>query len=184
MKQALVVVDVQNDYFEGGKLPLVGMDEAAANARTLLDAFRAANAPLFHVQHLSVRPGAGFFVPGTEGCEIHPGVAPAPGEPVVQKNFPNAFRQTGLNEGLSAAGVDAVVICGAMSHMCVDSTARAAFDLGYACTVIADACATRDLTFGDRQVAAADVHAAFMAALSAPFAAIEATAGFLARAVF
>ena len=170
MTQGLIIVDVQNDYFTGGSMELVAMDDAAANCRALLEGFRDRGAPLFHVQHLANREGATFFVPGTPGADIHDSVTPAVGETVIVKHFPNAFRETGLHETLQQAGIDELVICGAMSHMCIDTTVRAAFDLGYRCRVAADACATRDLEFDGRRVAAADVHAAYMGALSAPFA--------------
>lgn len=173
MTQALLIVDVQNDYFTGGAMPLAGMDDAAGKVRALLERFRQAGAPVYHVQHVATRPGATFFVPDTEGCEIHAAASPREGEPVVVKHFPSAFRDTDLDERLRDDGIDKLVICGAMTHMCIDTTTRAAFDLGYGCTVAADACATRDLEFGGRQVAAADVQSAFMAALSMPFAAVK-----------
>jgi nicotinamidase-related amidase len=172
MTTALVLVDIQNDYFPGGKMSLENMDAAAANAARLLAAFRERRLPIVHVRHLSVRPGATFFVPGTAGAEIHPAVAPRPGEAVVEKNFPNAFRATDLDQRLRAAGADHVVIAGAMSHMCIDATTRAAFDHGFKCTVAEDACATRALEFGGRTLPARDVHAAFMAALAVPYAKI------------
>ena len=175
MTTALVLVDIQNDYFPGGKMSLESMDAAAANAARLLAAFREQRLPIVHVRHLSVRPGATFFVPGTDGAEIHAAVAPRAGEAVVAKNFPNAFRATDLEPRLRAAGVDHVVIAGAMSHMCVDATTRAAFDHGFKCTVAEDACATRDLEFGGRTLPARDVHAAFMAALAVPYAKIART---------
>jgi len=170
MTQGLIIVDVQNDYFSGGSMELVAMDEAAAQCRMLLDAFRGDAAPLFHIRHLATREGATFFVPGTRGAEIHDSMTPAAGETVIDKHFPSAFRDTGLHQTLQQAGIDELVICGAMSHMCIDTTVRAAFDLGYRCRVAADACATRDLEFGGRRVVAADVHAAYMGALAAPFA--------------
>ena len=172
MTTALVLVDIQNDYFPGGKMSLENMDAAAANAARLLAAFRERRLPIVHVRHLSVRPGATFFVPGTAGAEIHPAVAPRAGETVVEKNFPNAFRATDLEPRLRAAGADHVVIAGAMSHMCIDATTRAAFDHGFKCTVAEDACATRALEFGGRTLPARDVHAAFMAALAVPYAKI------------
>jgi len=179
MTQGLIIVDVQNDYFAGGSMELVEMDDAAANCRLLLDSFRGNSAPLFHIQHLATREGATFFVPGTAGAEIHQSMAPAADETVVVKHFPSAFRDTGLHQTLQKAGIDELVICGAMSHMCIDTTVRAAFDLGYRCRVAADACATRDLEFGGRRVAAADVHAAFMGALAAPFAQVLTSAQIL-----
>ena len=166
MSSAFVLVDIQNDYFSGGKMELVEMERAAAEAAKLLAAHRDAGSGIYFVQHLSVQPGAPFFVPGTEGVEIHASIAPRPGESVTQKNFPNSFRETDLADRLRADGVDDLVICGAMSHMCIDATTRAAFDLGFTCQVAADACATRDLVFEDRKIPAAEVHAAFMAALS------------------
>jgi nicotinamidase-related amidase len=180
MTTALLLVDIQNDYFAGGSMALERMDAAAANAARLLAAFRERALPVVHVRHLSVRPGATFFVPGTPGAEIHPSVAPRAGEPLVEKNFPNGFRGTDLGERLRAANADSVVIAGAMSHMCIDATTRAAFDHGFRCTVAEDACATRALEFRGRAIPAADVHAAFMAALAAPYAKITSTDAYLA----
>lgn len=153
-------------------MELVSMDSAADTAARVLAEHREAGKPVYHVQHLSVRPGATFFVPGTEGAETHASVAPAEAEAVIQKNFPNSFRDTGLLERLRGDAIEHLVICGAMSHMCIDATTRAAFDYGFSCTVVSDACATRDLEFAGRPVAAADVHAAFMAALAVPYAAV------------
>ncbi|MFO1362252.1 MAG: cysteine hydrolase family protein [Burkholderiales bacterium] len=180
MTTALVLVDIQNDYFPDGNMALEGMDVAAENAARLLAAFRGRGAPVLHVRHLSVRPGATFFVPGTPGADLHASVRPAAGEPVVEKNFPNGFRGTDLLERLRAAGADALVIAGAMSHMCIDATTRAAFDLGFRCSVAADACATRALEYAGRTIPARDVHAAFMAALAVPYARIASSADILA----
>ena len=179
MTQALIIIDVQNDYFNGGAMELVGMEAAAENCARLLQAFRHQDQSVYHIQHLSLREGAGFFIPGTPGCKIHPSVQPEGVEAVITKHFPNAFRDTSLEDMLRSAGISELVLCGAMSHMCIDTTTRAAFDLGFSCTLIDDACATRDLQFGERVVRAADVHAAFMAALSVPFAAVTHTRGFL-----
>jgi len=170
MKKGLILVDMQKDYFPGGAMELAGMDEAARNAARILDRFRKEKQPVFHVQHLSLQPGATFFLPNTKGAEIHDSVLPANSEIAVQKHFPNSFRETGLLDYLRKAEVKKVVICGAMSHMCIDATVRAAFDLGFSCTVIADACATRDVEFQGIKVEAAKVHAAFMAALAAVYA--------------
>jgi len=160
-------------------MELVGTEAAAANARRLLQRFRDDGAPIIHIQHLAARPGATFFLPGTPGAEIHETVAPIAGETVLTKHFPNSFRDTPLLATLQQDGVSDLVICGAMSHMCIDATIRAAFDLGFTCTVAEDACATRDLNFNGRNVKAADVHAAFMAALSVPYAKVTSTAEIL-----
>jgi nicotinamidase-related amidase len=179
VKTGLVLVDIQNDYFPGGSMELVAMQSAAEAAAGVLGSFRENGDPVYHIQHVSIRPGATFFIPGTEGMETHASVAPGDGEPVIQKNFPNSFRDTALLERLRGDAVEHLVICGAMSHMCIDATVRAAFDHGFSCTVVSDACATRDLQFEGRTIAAGDVHAAFMAALAVPYATI-ATAGELA----
>jgi nicotinamidase-related amidase len=170
MKQALLIVDIQNDYFPGGTMELEGSVAAGANAGILLSAFRQKGLPIVHVRHLSVRPGATFFVPGTPGAEIHASVAPLAGETIVEKNFPNSFRQTSLGELLQARQIGELVIAGMMTHMCIDATTRAAFDLGYKCRLAHDACATRALTFGGQTIPATQVHAAFVAALHGLFA--------------
>lgn len=180
MTTALLLIDIQNDYFPGGAMALVGQDAAAAQAARLLASFRAKALPVFHVQHLATKPGATFFVPGTTGAEIHASVAPASGETLVTKNFPSAFRGTTLHEALRAAKVDKLVVAGMMTHMCVDTTVRAAADLGYGCSLAADACATKDLAFGGEQVGAAQVQLAYLAALNGSFAAVRPTAELLA----
>jgi nicotinamidase-related amidase len=170
MTPALIIVDLQNDYFPDGKMALVGMEEAAPKAHHALELFRARNLPIFHIQHISNRAGATFFLPETRGVEIHERVAPQIGEPIIQKHFPNSFRETSLYEQLQRLNVEEVVICGAMTHMCIDTTVRAAFDLGYRCLVVSDACATRNLEFDGVAIGAPQVQAAFMAALASAFA--------------
>ncbi len=180
MTTGLLIVDVQNDYFRGGAMELVGMEQAALQCGKLLAAFRDEQLPVFHVQHLSTRPGAGFFVPDTAGCEIHESMLPRSGEAHITKHYPSAFRDTDLQQLLQMSDIDELVICGAMTHMCIDTTVRAAFDLGYQCQLAADACATRDLEFNGRTVSAADVQAGFMAALRVPFAQVSSTDAYLA----
>jgi nicotinamidase-related amidase len=175
MSMVLLLIDIQNDYFPGGRMTLEGSPEAAENAKRVLTRFREKNLPLVHIQHLSTRPGASFFIPETEGVEIHAAVSPSGDEWVVQKHFPNSFRETGLLGRLQQKGADHVVIAGMMTHMCVDATARAAFDLGFQCTVLHDACATRELFFEDVTVPARQVHAAFLAALGAVYAKVVGT---------
>ena len=173
MKPALIIIDIQNDYFPGGKMELEGSPAAGVQAARLLEAFRAQGLPLVHVQHVSNRPGASFFLPDTEGVHIHPSVAPSAMETVVQKNFPNSFRGTKLLEHLRGQGVDHLVIAGMMTHMCVDATTRAAFDLGFSCSLAHDACATRAVAFGEQRVPAAQVHAAFLGALNGLYAKVQ-----------
>lgn len=138
MQRALLLIDIQMDYFPGGRMEVAGAVEASRAARTLLDHFREKQLPAFHVQHIAARPGAAFLLPGTDGIAFHESVKPLPGETVVVKHFPNSFRETGLEEKLAAHGVKELVVCGMMSHMCVDSTVRSAYDRGFACTVAQD----------------------------------------------
>lgn len=178
-KRAIVVVDLQNEYLSSGKLPLAGIDDAVAQAARVIAAARAAGETLIHVAHENPAD-APVFAAGTPNVAIIPAVAPRDGETVLVKHRPNAFHGTDLAALLDAAGVEEVVVVGAMSHMCIDATGRAAADLGYAVTLVHDACATRDLAFQGRIVAAADVHAAFMAALAFAYGKAVATDDYLA----
>ena len=173
MTTALVLIDLQNDYFPGGAMELVGPDAAVENARTLLEEFRARGLPRFHIQHISKRAGATFFLPNTKGVEIHSAVAPAGGEPIVNKHFPSAFRETPLLENLRSAGASRVVFAGMMTHMCVDTTVRAAADLGFECLLAEDGCATKALQFSGNQVEAAQVQTAYLAGLNGAFAKVQ-----------
>jgi nicotinamidase-related amidase len=173
MKTALLIIDIQNDYFPGGKMELVGSIQAASATARLLAAFRKQSWSVYHVQHISLQPGATFFLPDTSGSEIHEAVRPLPAEPVITKHFPNSFRDTDLLRQLKADNIGSLLICGMMSHMCVDTSVRAAFDLGFSCILTHDACATRELAFNGITVPAAQVHASYMAALGAVFAQLK-----------
>ena len=165
MKTALLIIDIQNDYFPGGRMELEAPLPAAQQALRLLEFFRQQGWPTVHIQHISTRPGATFFLPDTGGLDFHPSIRPLPGEPVIVKHFPNSFRETGLLEHLQALNIESLVICGMMTHMCVDATTRAAADFGYPVRLAADACATRNLVYDGTQVPAQSVQAAFLAAL-------------------
>lgn len=180
-KQALLIIDIQNDYFPGGANPLTGSPEASLKAKQVLEFFRSQSLPVIHIQHLSPYPGATFFIPGTQGAEIHENVFPAAGETIIVKHYPNAFRETGLLDYLKAIGANDLILCGMMTHMCVDATVRAAKDLGHSCTVIGDACATKDLDIQGAQVAAREVHYAFLAALDNYYATVKTAEQYLAE---
>ena len=175
MSIALILIDIQNDYFPGGRMELVNSLEAAGAAARLLACFRKASWPVYHVQHISAQTTATFFLPGTPGIDIHQGVSPIEGETVITKHYPNSFRETDLLERLKADGIDQLLICGMMTSRCVDATVRAAFDLGFTCTVAKDACATRDLMLDGETVPARQVQIAFLSPLSAVYAKIRTT---------
>ena len=165
-KTALILIDIQNDYFKGGANPLTGGKEASLEAKRILQFFRETDQTVIHVQHFSVRPDATFFIPDTKGVEIHLNVQPRSGEMLIKKHFPNSFRETGLLEHLKSNSITNLVICGMMTHMCVDATIRAAKDFGFECTLISDACATKDLAINNLTIKSNDVHQSFLAALS------------------
>jgi len=173
---ALVVVDIQAFYFEGGRIPLVDPEAASANARRLVDRFRKAGRPVIHVQHLP----KGVDTPDPTGIDpqyrIHPDVLPREGEVVIGKHHANSFRDTELLATLRGLGVTRLVVCGMQTHMCVEATVRAAADLGFEVTVVRDACATRALSDDGVEVAAAQVHAAALAAMASSYATVVSTA--------
>jgi nicotinamidase-related amidase len=173
MKTALILIDIQNDYFPGGKNEMVKSQEAGQKAKEVLTHFRQKELPVIHIKHLSVRPGATFFIPGTEGAEIHADVTPIQTETVITKHFPNSFRETELHQHLLEQKTEHLVIAGMMSHMCVDSTARAAKDLGYQVTVVIDACASKNLTLQGKEIPAQEIHDSYMAGLKYFYADIK-----------
>ena len=175
MTCALLLIDIQNDYFSDGAMTLSGMEQAADNAARLLTRFRERGDAVYHVQHISTRPQAGFFLPDTPGIDIHPRVAPLNSESLTRKHFPNAFRATTLADTLRALPLEELVSVGAMSHRCIDASTRAAFDRGFKCAVVQDACATRDLAFNGETLKAREVHGAFMAALGSVYAHLTTT---------
>ncbi|MEZ9297297.1 cysteine hydrolase family protein [Vibrio splendidus] len=170
---ALLLIDFQNDYFpsyEGAKWALSETEKAAEKGAQLLSAFRDKQLPVVHVRHEFPTNDAPFFLPESNGAQIHSSVTPLEGEPVIVKHQINSFRDTELNKVLKEQGVENLIIVGAMSHMCIDAVTRAATDLGYECHVAHDACTTLDMEFNGVTVPATHVHAAFMAALSFGYA--------------
>lgn len=170
MTKALLVIDIQNDYFPGGKMELVGSSEAARNAARVQHQFREAGLPVIHVQHIALRPNATFFLPDTHGAEIHDAVFPVGDETIIVKHFPNAFRETNLREVLDHHEVTNLTVVGMMTHMCIDTTVRAASDFGFEVTLVGDACATKDLEFDGLTVQASNVQTSYLAALNGSFA--------------
>jgi nicotinamidase-related amidase len=166
---ALLIIDIQDFYFPGGKVPLVEPEAAAKNAGKVLAAFRAEGKPVVHVRH--------DFEPGGS---IHQSVAPIEGEKVFTKTEVSCFNGTKVLAHLKETGVEKLVIIGMQTHMCLEAATRAAYDHGFEVTVVGDACATRDLKYGDRTVPAADVHASTLATLNRTYAKVVDTEAFLA----
>jgi nicotinamidase-related amidase len=167
-ERALVIIDIQEFYFPGGDAELVNPGQAAENAGKLLEYFRENEEPVVHVRH-NYEPGG----------NIHVSVAPKKGEKIISKDYANSFRETDLLEFLRDNNMKELVIVGMQTHMCVEATTRAAADFGYICTVISDACATRDLKFGDKTIPWEDVHYSTLSTLNGGYAKIMNTEEFL-----
>jgi nicotinamidase-related amidase len=176
---ALVVIDIQQFYFEGGLVPLTGSLEAAAQARKVLEAFRARALPIFHVRHVPKSVAIVDGEPADAQYRIRPEVKPAAGEKVISKRFANSFRETDLLESLRRNGITRIVIVGMQTHMCVEAASRAATDLGFDVVVAHDACATRPLEFGGRTVPADMVHAGALAAINGTYGRVVSVAALL-----
>ena len=169
-ESTLVLIDCQNTYTRG-VMELEGVQAALDEVEALLDRARSAGIPIIHIQH-DDGPGSLYDIEGDSGA-IVPRVAPHNGEPVVVKNYPNSFVQTDFDDILKTANASNLLLTGFMTHMCVNSTARGAFNLGYSPTVVAAATATRALPgLGDATVPAAAVHTAGLAAIADLFAVV------------
>lgn len=179
MIKALIIIDIQNDYFENGKMELVGAEKASKNAKTILEFFRDKKLPIVHIQHIATSPAATFFLPNTEGVKINKNVEPKGDEKVIIKHYPNSFRETELLDYLKSMQISELVICGMMTHMCIDTTTRAAYDVGFKSIVIGDACATKDLELDGEKVNAKEVQIAYLSALDGTFAEIQKTNDFV-----
>lgn len=169
MKKALLIIDVQNDYFPDGRCPLYRAKEALQTIKGLLQAFRKQTNPVIYIQHISQNQ-SDFFIPNTKGVEIHQEIAPLDTDTVIVKHEPNSFYQTNLQEELIKQGVEELVVCGMMTHMCIDTTVRAAKDYAYKSILIADGCAAKDLLWEGTSITADIVQGVYMASLHQKFA--------------
>lgn len=157
--KALILIDIQEFYFPGGDAELVNPDTASARAAQILARFRESGDLVVHIKH-NYNPGG----------DIHHRVAPKGAEKVITKNYANSFRETELLQTLTRRGIENLVIVGMQTHMCVEATTRAAADLGFDCVVIEDACATKNLKYGDRIIHWEDVHYSTFATLQPSYA--------------
>jgi nicotinamidase-related amidase len=171
MKEALLIIDVQNDYFPGGSNELFHPLEAEKRIEELIAESRACGRPIIYIQHFNP-PDDTFFLEGTFGAEISGRIRPRPEDKVIIKRYPNSFLETELDAYLKSLQVDTLIVCGMMTHMCVDTTVRAAMDYGYQVKLVADGCATMDLELNGETIPAEMVHKSFIAALDGVFATI------------
>lgn len=181
MNTALLMLEFQNDYFPNGRIPLEKSLEACAKAETILHACRDKKLPVIHIQHISTQPDAAYFLPCTKGADFHASVQPNKNESIIKKHYPNSFKDTSLLNHLTKNKIDHLVICGMMTHASIDATVRAAYDLGFTCTVIHDACATRPLEFNHTAISAQHVHHVILAALQSSYASVMSSDDFLQK---
>lgn len=154
-------------------MELVGVNAAAEKAAQVLSKFRSDGQKPIFVQHIATNPQARFFQADSRGVKLHKSIEPKPSEKIIVKHHPNSFRDTSLLEYLRKHEISELVVCGMMTHMCVDTTVRAAAEFGFSCTVIGDACATLNLEHEGRVVDSQDVQSAFLAALDGSFAQVK-----------
>lgn len=167
-RTALLIVDIQDFYFPGGKVQLENPEMAGMNAGLLLDQFRKHGYPVYHIKHQ--------FDPGGE---IHSYVEPRPGEPVITKQQVNAFLDTDLLSLLRADSIEQLVICGMQTHMCVEAAVRAGHDFGFDCILVEDACTTRALQYQEYIIPARNVHFSTVQTLEGTYATVVTTEAFL-----
>lgn len=167
MKKALLIIDMQNDYFPGGSHLLYEPEAAGENAGKLLKYARQKEIEVIYIQHIAVNEGADFFLSDTYGSEINDSVQPVEKEKVIVKNYPNSFRGTELLEYLHEKNIEKLIICGMMTDVCVDATVRAAMDVGLKTIVIGDACATEDRQLYGKTIHAKEVHESYLAGFTA-----------------
>lgn len=170
MRKGLLIIDVQNDYFPNGRCELFKTEKTLENIKKLLEYFRKNKFPIYYIKHISENEDATFFLPGTDGIEIHKEIKPLNNEKVVIKNYPNSFYNTDLKEILQKDLIDELIVCGMMTHMCIDTTVRAARDLGYKNILVSDACTTKDLEWNSIKIPAETVQNVYMASLNGEFA--------------
>lgn len=181
MKSALLMLELQNDYFPNGRIPLDKSIEACAKAEIVLNVCRDKKIPVIHVQHISTHPDAAYFLPCTKGADFYSSVQPIKNETIIKKHYPNSFKDTGLLNYLIKNQINHLVICGMMTQAAIDATVRAAYDLGFSCTVIQDACAARQLEFNHTAISTQNVHYAFLAALQPAYASVISSDDFLQK---
>jgi len=182
MSTALLLLEIQNDYFPNGRIPLEKSVEATAKAQTVLQVFRDRKQPILHIQHISTQPDASSLLPCTKGADFYASVQPQKGEVIIKKHYPNSFKDTNLLNHLHKNQIKHLVICGMMMHSTVEATVRAACDLSFNCTVIHDACTARQLEFNHTIIPAQNVHYAYLAGLQANYATILSTEEYVQKA--
>lgn len=164
-RRALIVIDVQNDYFPGGAWALPAAEQALPNILALIARARSRGEEVVFIQHVTP-PGSPVFSAGSPGGKLHPALPVLSGNPIFQKHHPSSFQGTGLATWLKEQDVGALDICGFMTHMCCDTTTREAYAMGYNVRLFSDATAARDLMVEGESIPHRTVHRVSLGALS------------------
>lgn len=174
MKRALLVIDVQNEYFTG-RMPVSYPAGSFDNILKAVDAAKQAQIPVILIRHGSPQPDATVFVKGSAGWEIHAALSAKAHLRIIDKHLPGSFTGTELEECLRSLGVDTVVITGYMTQMCCDTTARQAVHLGFSAEFLSDATGTLDIANYAGSVSAADLHKAILITQAMRFSKVMST---------
>ena len=180
MKKALLVIDVQNEYFTG-KLPVTHPPGSLANILKAMDAATASGTQVIVVQHTVTAPDRPVFRKGSAEWALHPEVANRACDLLVEKSLPGSFTGTNLEAWLREKGVETVVICGYMTQMCCDTTARQAFHLGFGVEFLADATGTLAIANNAGAVSVEELHRAILVTQAMLFSKVLTTAEWLGR---
>jgi len=163
--RALIVIDVQNEYFAGGAWALPHAERALPNILALMDKARARGDSVVTIQHVAPE-GSPVFARGSKGAQLHKDLPASTGGPLFEKQHPSSFQGTGLRDYLAKNGITALDICGFMTQMCCDTTTREAYANGFAVRLFSDATAARNLVFEGEVVPHEMVHRASLATLA------------------
>ena len=163
MKRALLVIDMQNEYFTG-KLPVTHPAGSFLRILQAMDAAGMHGIPVGVIQHAALSGASPVFRKGSPGWELHPEVAKRSRAALIEKNWPDSFEKTGLGDWLKGQGIDTVKVCGYMTQMCCDTTARRAFHLGYAVEFLSDATGTLAFENEGGRVTVEELHRAILVA--------------------
>ena len=164
MKRALLVIDVQNEYFPGGQLPITSPHPHFANILRAMDSASASGTPVVVIQHTFARPDAPYFRRDTPGWALHPEVAARPRDLWIEKNLPGSFTGTDLEAWLRSRDIDKVAVAGYMTHMCCDTTARQAAHLGLSVEFLGDATGTLAVENSAGSASAEEMHRSILCA--------------------
>lgn len=174
MKRALLVIDVQNEYFTG-KMPIAYPHGSIDNVVKAMETASNNQIPVIVIQHTAPQPDSKTFVKGSEGWKLHSDIEARPCDLLVEKNLPGSFTDTILESWLREKGIDTVVVVGYMTQMCCDTTARQAVHLGFKVEFLSDATGTLHVSNYAGTVTAEELHKAILVTQAMRFSKVMTT---------